>query len=225
MAMIKKTTRWIGFVMGGLILAVTFSMIFGPFSENWLNKGPSNTGHVALNCQDCHVDASGSVRQQIQGKVHFWIGLRSDDVNFGHMNVENQTCISCHERSNDKHPVSRFAEEQFLDARKAFSAHTCAGCHAEHAGVRVTMPASGCKHCHGSLKVKNDPIDVSHETLVSEGQWVSCLGCHDFHGNFLRKTPTKLEEVLSLDDIERYLNGGPSIYGNVRRFTAKEKGT
>jgi len=221
--LMKKTTRWIGFVTGALMCGVTTLLIFGPLGDSWLNTGPANTGHEGLKCNDCHVVASGSIRQQIQGKIHFLVGLRSDDVSFGHLDVKNQTCATCHERAVDAHPVSRFAEEQFFNARKAFSAHTCVGCHEEHEGVRTTMPADGCKQCHVGLKVKNDPIDVTHESLVKKEDWTSCLGCHDFHGNFIRESQTKYKDAFPIHDIERYLKGGSSIYGNLRRYTVKEK--
>ena len=213
--------RRIGFVVGGVLAVMALVLLVLPSADAWRSKGPANTGHSSLACEACHVSAPGTMRQQIQGKVHYWLNLRETDTAFGHHPVDNRDCIACHARAADDHPVDRFAEERFAPARRALAAHTCAGCHTEHTGRRVTMPATGCQHCHDKLALKNDPIDVPHAKLVADKNWQSCMGCHDFHGNVVRETPKRLKDARPPEAVEAYLAGGPSIYGTQRRFKAR----
>lgn len=215
--------RRIGFRLGLLIAVLALAVYFLPGMERWHSKGPANTGHEALGCVDCHLPALGTMRQQLQAKVQFWLGNRQSDVAVGHKPVGNKDCLACHARAADAHPVDRFAEPRFAAARQALGAATCAGCHLEHTGRRVTMAAAGCIHCHDDLVLKNDPVDTSHADLVKTGRWETCLGCHDFHGNFKRQEQTKLKDAYSPAVIETYLAGGASPYGNDRRFQARKQ--
>jgi len=216
-----NSVRRIGFLIGALLALAALVLLVLPSANAWLSKGPANSGHADTACDACHVSAPGTFRQQVQGKLHFWVGLRETNTAFGHKPVDNRDCVSCHARESDDHPVDRFAEERFVPARRAFAAHTCAGCHTEHTGRRVTMPATGCQHCHDRLTLKKDPLDVPHSKLVADKNWTSCLGCHDFHGNVVREVPTRLKDALTPDVVEAYLAGGPPIYGTERRFKAK----
>lgn len=213
--------RRVGFLIGGVPAVIALLLFMLPGSDAWRSKGPANTGHSSVACEACHVSAPGSLRQQIQAKVHFRVGLRESDVAFGHKAVDNSDCLACHARAGDDHPVDRFAEERFAPARRALAAHTCSGCHTEHTGRRVTMPATGCQHCHDNLALKKDPLDVPHAKLVADKNWQSCLGCHDFHGNVVRETPKRLKDAISPQAVEAYLAGGAPIYGNQRRFEAR----
>lgn len=213
--------RRVGLALGGVLAVLALIMFAMPGNEWWRSKGPANTGHESVACDGCHMSAPGTLRQQVQAKVHFWVGLRETGTAFGHKPVDNRDCLACHARASDNHPVDRFTEERFAPARRALAAHSCSGCHTEHAGRRVTMPTTGCQHCHDELALKNDPLDVPHSRLVADKNWQSCLGCHDFHGNFVRQTQKRLTDAYSTEAVEDYLAGGPSIYGSQRRYQAR----
>lgn len=71
--------------------------------------------------------------------------------------------------------------------------------------------------------MKTDPLDVPHRELVAKGQWNTCLGCHDYHGNHKRLTQTKLQDAYAIKAIQDYLAGGPSPYGNDLKFPTQWK--
>ena len=178
---------------------------------------------MLLDCTGCHRPAPGSVRQQIQAGTRFLLGLRETPVDFGFRAVENGDCQACHERPFDRHPVYRFNEPRFADARKEIAPQRCASCHREHSGRRVTVEPDYCRHCHGELEMKNDPLDVSHATLVRESRWLSCLGCHDFHGNHVMKSSTRFADAFSALSVERYFEGDVSPYARQLRKPARQK--
>ena len=184
-------------------------------------KSMANVGHDSLACVDCHLPAKGTSRQQLQAKVAHWLGWRSNDATFGYEPVTNGQCMGCHERAEDAHPVHRFLEPRFVEARATLGASECSSCHTEHTGRRVTAPPAMCSTCHGDIELKQDPIDISHRMLAAGGQWSTCLGCHDYHGNHLRDPQKRLDDAISIGAIERYFDGEPSPYGNERRFKAK----
>ncbi len=183
-------------------------------------KGPMNTGHEALVCADCHQSAPGTMRQQIQANLAYAIGTRSRAVNFGFAPVTSRDCTSCHDRPKDRHPVSRFLEPRFADARRETQAHLCTGCHAEHSGRRVTSGSDFCSHCHEDLREAEDAL---HKDLVAQDDWKSCLRCHDFHGNHTNKLPETLEEAFSETVVQQYLVGGDSPYGEPSRVAVKRR--
>jgi hypothetical protein len=182
-----------------------------------------NAGHGELECASCHQPAPGSVRQQIQASTRYLLGLRETPVDFGFRKVENGDCNACHERPFDRHPVFRFNEPRFSDARKAIAPQECASCHREHSGRRVTVQPGYCRHCHGGLEMKNDPLDVPHATLVRESLWLSCLGCHDFHGNHVMTTPTRLADAISSLRVGRYFEGDASPYSKQLKKPARQE--
>jgi uncharacterized protein YjeT (DUF2065 family) len=215
--------RRAAYAFGLVVVLAGLALVVVPQSSRFAAKGPSNTGHDKLACTDCHKEAPGTFRQQLQAKVSFHLGLRDIDPTFGHDKVSNETCVNCHARDQDAHPVHRFLEPRFKEAREQLGAESCANCHREHKGVRVTMAATSCATCHQDLAMKNDPLDVSHRDLIAKGQWTTCLGCHDYHGNHKRLTQTKLEDAYASKAILDYLAGGPSPYGLDLKFPTQWK--
>lgn len=214
--------RW-GQIAGLGLGLICLAMFFLPGMKKLSVRGPMNIGHEDLACADCHVDAPGTARQQIQANVRYWLGARSKPAVFGYERVNNETCISCHERSNDRHPVFRFNEPRFKEARANIKPQECGSCHQEHQGIRVSTSQDFCLNCHGELSMKNDPISVPHETLVKQGAWDTCLGCHDFHGNHQMETPLNLEAAYGTDVIDAYFKGtAPSPYSDAKYFQAKQ---
>jgi hypothetical protein len=213
--------RWIrraAYAFGILVVLAGLALVIIPQSSRFAAKGPANTGHDKLACTDCHKEAPGTLRQQLQAKVQFFFGLRETNPSFGHERVSNDVCTDCHARDQDTHPTHRFLEPRFEEARELLGADSCVGCHREHKGVRVTMEHTSCETCHQDLALKNDPLDVSHRDLIAKGQWATCLGCHDYHGNHKRLTQTKLEDAYSTKAIQDYLAGGASPYGQELKF-------
>ncbi|MGR9046587.1 MAG: cytochrome c3 family protein [Gammaproteobacteria bacterium] len=182
-----------------------------------------NTGHEKVKCSSCHKKAIGTARQQIQATMRFILAQRDRPADFGYKAVDNELCLYCHDRPNDRHPVYRFLEPRFLKARESLSPERCVSCHAEHNGRRVTLTEIGyCSHCHKKTKLRNDPLDVPHDKLIVLKLWDSCLGCHDFHGNHIRQTPKTVDQIISNEEIYVYFEGGSSPYGNERHYKAKQ---
>lgn len=221
----KRKRQVIGGGIGVLISIIGFTVLSLPSNEDMLSLGPMNTGHEKLVCMDCHVKAPGNAFQQIQANVMHMIGLRNNEVEFGHLDVDTKKCQSCHDRPNDRHPVYRFTEPRFNDARKNIAITECETCHLEHKGMRVTLNMNEltyCKNCHEDLVMKNDPLDISHEDLIKAGLWSSCLQCHDFHGNHFMETAEELKDTISYTAIKAYLEGAESPYGKEKKYKAKE---
>jgi len=215
--------RRVGIGVGVCLANAALCALFAPGQEYLTAPGKMNAGHGQLDCTGCHRPAPGSVRQQIQAGTRFLLGLRETPVDFGFRAVENGDCQACHERPFDRHPVYRFNEPRFADARKEIAPQRCASCHREHSGRRITVEPDYCRHCHGELEMKNDPLDVSHATLVRESRWLSCLGCHDFHGNHVMKSSTRFADAFSALSVERYFAGDVSPYARQLRKPARQK--
>ena len=216
--------RRVGSVLGSVIAGLALTGLVWPGNEHWSAAGPMNIGHEQLTCDSCHRPAPGTIRQQLQANARFAIGLRAEPVDFGERRVENTDCLSCHERPFDRHPVSRFAEPRFEKARAMATVQRCDGCHREHSGKRVTSAVTVCENCHSDVKLRVDPVDVSHETLARTRRFSTCLGCHDFHGNHVMKPAEHMSSVIALDRIEAYLNGGRSPYpAALRKHARKER--
>ncbi len=213
----KLLTQWrvTGIVIGSVAGLFLVGLLVYPDRSALVAKGPMNTGHEELACQDCHLAVEGTVAQQFSANVHYWLGLRESTIGFGSRDVDNAACLDCHDRPDDRHPVSRFLEPRFADQRKALAPHACASCHSEHRGVRITQDTIGyCSHCHQDTSLEQDPITPTHEALVRLAGWNTCLRCHDFHGNHVWSTPVTLEEALPESRIWDYFSGGPSPYGD-----------
>jgi hypothetical protein len=179
-----------------------------------------NSGHEQLACNDCHRPAPGTVRQQLQANARYLLGSRGHAADFGERAVSNVDCLSCHERPFDRHPVYRFKEPRFSEARRAIAPHECASCHREHSGVRVSIANGYCMHCHDKLMLRDDPLDVSHRELIERENWNSCLGCHDYHGNHELDPAHALSESTSEIELKRYFSGGASPYPDALRRPA-----
>lgn len=215
--------RRVGSVIGSLLAGLTLLGLCWPGNEHWSAAGPMNTGHAALPCASCHRPSPGTVRQQLQANARFALGIRRAPVDFGERGVESSDCLACHERPFDRHPVSRFIEPRFSRARAAVDVQRCDGCHREHSGARVTSEVNVCRHCHGDLKLRLDPLDTSHEDLVREERFSTCLGCHDFHGNHVMSPAKRMSEAVPLPQIGAYLRGGASPYPSHLRKPAKQE--
>ena len=214
--------RIISFISAFIVSAITMVALALPENESLLSPGPMNPGHEKLNCEECHLEAEGSSRQQIQANLQYLLGNRDNTVAVGHAAVSNDDCLACHRRPKDNHPVFRFNEPRFSKARKALAPQNCNSCHREHRGQRVSMEISSCKTCHKKLELKKEPLKISHKQLIKEKRWKTCLGCHDFHGNHKMKTETDLEEMLTSDQIEAYFNDSKSPYSDERKYKAKK---
>ena len=93
----------------GLILGLSSIVILSiSWGEYYLMPGPSNVGHENVQCKYCHFSAQGTFRQQIQANVYYLLGKRPAPADFGRKSVSNESCLSCHNRPNERHPVYRF---------------------------------------------------------------------------------------------------------------------
>lgn len=186
--------------------------------------GPNNTGHEDIECLHCHIAATGTLRQQLQANALYALGKRVLTADFGFQAVTNEQCVSCHKRPDDRHPVYRFFEPRFKEARNSLQPQHCISCHREHSGVRVTQQNIGyCKACHEKLVLKEDPLSISHQQLIQEEKWSSCLGCHDFHGNHKMETRTNVADVINPAIIRQYFQGGESPYSDKKYHKAKKE--
>ena len=213
----------IGFGAGSLVALACLVILFWPGQERWHQSGPMNTGHEMLNCTACHKPAPGAIRQQLQVNVRAALGLRKSAVDFGLQAVGNDTCLTCHNRANDRHPVFRFLEPRFAEARVQLQPQFCGACHQEHTCQRVTVEPTFCVQCHQETKLNNDPISISHRQLIAAQKWDSCLGCHDFHGNHVMQTETDVAKGFTRQQILDYFAGGPSPYPTERYYPAQRE--
>ena len=186
-------------------------------------KGTYNTGHENLKCEDCHFEAEGNLRQQVQHNVKTFLKVHEHKtyIDVGHKRVDNTACQSCHQRPNDRHPVSRFKEIRFAEQRKELGIHECRACHSEHSGTRMSiLPSNYCKSCHENTEVKDDPLDIKHHDLFRDGKWNTCLQCHDFHGNHIYEVPQKMKDTIPLLEVQNYLKGEKVIYSTRKHHRA-----
>ena len=218
----KGLSRAQWFIAAVLIGLVFMGMWNVPPGLGFSSMGSMNTGHSSLSCESCHRPAEGTLRQQLGHNAKTALGVHDHDwAAVGYAEVDNQACQSCHERPNDRHPVSRFKELRFAAQREVLGVHQCVNCHGEHAGKRVAkVEMDFCQHCHASMEVKDDPLDVPHSDLVSNENWASCLTCHDFHGNHMHSVPTRMADRLRESEILDYFDGEIDPYGQEKRYRA-----
>jgi len=169
-------------------------------------------GHEELKCFSCHKDEQGSLRQQLQANIQYLLNNRKDYVSVGLRSVGNSECLKCHDRPNDRHPVYRFREPKYRKVREKIKADSCIACHREHKSKRMSVKSTFCMHCHDELKLEKDPVDISHQQLVQQKKWKTCLACHDFHGNHNMKTERKMENSISLPALNSYFDRGKHPY-------------
>lgn len=203
----------------GVLLAISLLSSLG---EEVRKPGPIMVGHQEIACSDCHRPARGSLRQQLQSQVSLLLG-NSDQADFGASEVGNKDCVACHGNDKDRHATHRFLEPRFSKQRASIRPHRCVSCHSVHGGKRVSMKLEFCQHCHADLSLPNDKAEPSHETLVADENWVSCLGCHDYHGNHKMQVQGKLEYAIQEETLRRYFAGGMSPYPDERFVKAKKK--
>lgn len=209
----KRTRQNIAFFLGLMVGAGCVILFFLPENKALLIPGEMNTGHQDIACDNCHIPATGTLRQQIQANVRYVLGIRPKAADYGRSSVANEQCLGCHRRPDDLHPVFLFFEPRFKDARAELQPQECVSCHREHSGVRVTVSDSGfCRTCHEKLVLQDDPISTSHEQLIKQEQWQTCLGCHDFHGNHKMTTLKQLDKALAPQQIRHYFKGADSPY-------------
>src|SRR5262249_46229354 len=80
----ERPLKLAAYAIGAALATVALIAVMVPQGARFHAKGPANTGHAALECTDCHQEAPGSTRQQLQAKVQFWLGARANDAAFGH---------------------------------------------------------------------------------------------------------------------------------------------
>jgi len=211
-----------GYIIGAVLSVVILGILSLADLHHLRAPGEFNTGHEKLECKECHESADGSVRQQIQANMSYLFGQRTTLAAFNFAFPDNKDCLACHEREDDKHPVYRFNEPRFLEARKAIQPQYCVSCHKEHTGVRVTSSPENCQYCHEEIEVKDDPLDISHADLIKLKDWDTCLTCHDFHGNHVMETPKHTKDMLDKKRITDYFKGGKDPYSNKKTAKAKE---
>jgi ferredoxin-NADP reductase/bacterioferritin-associated ferredoxin len=208
-----RTFRFKAYAAGALMALLPLLLLL-PALEDTRPHGHPNVGHETLKCASCHVDSTASLRQTLQAKVKHAVGLRQTGATMGKQTVTSATCIQCHANSDDRHAPNRFLEPRFDQARAEIAPQLCVSCHREHTAVRVTAPtATYCVSCHQDLKVKNDKVSPTHDYLVQNKRWETCLQCHDYHGNHKWSAPLKLQDAHSIDVLDKYLKGGPSPFG------------
>lgn len=217
--------RLLGISFGIVLGIFAVLVLLAPQNERLHALGPMTVGHESMNCKTCHTDSQGTIRQQVQANVRYFFRLRQSPVDFGKKEVTNDTCLTCHSRPNERHPVYRFNEPRYAQVRAELAPQNCVSCHLEHNGKRVTQPdITFCSSCHKETKLKNDPLDISHETLIAKNQWNTCMSCHDYHGNHEMKVSTSTKKTINNEIIFNYLNGtSPSPYSAKKIHEAKKE--
>lgn len=195
-----------GYKLGSFFAVLALAILFLPTSNSFIAAGPVLVGHEQLDCIQCHKSERGSLRQQLQANVQYLLGNRKQPVSVGYRPVLNKDCLSCHKRPNDRHPVYRFYEPKYREVRQNIGAHQCVACHREHQANRVSVKLDFCMHCHDELQLKNDPVDTSHEELVQNRKWETCLGCHDFHGNHKMKPSRHMADLINSKTLMGYFS-------------------
>ena len=203
----------------GAAVALPLIWTLSSSDKQWVQAaGKPTPGHGELRCEACHVPAPGTFRQQVQASVRYLLGLRESPATIGMQPVDDARCLACHDRPNDRHPLSTLSESRFAQAQSVQGVQHCTGCHREHHGARVTASPTVCSNCHHDTEVKDDPIVPSHATLFADGEWDTCLQCHDFHGNHDLKRgehefPVSMDEAFDLEAVRSYLRDGARVYG------------
>lgn len=198
----------------GIAVAFAPLLLLAPALAKFVPNDAHNPGHVDLECTECHREAPGSTRQQLQAKVKHLLGLRAGDIDFGMRSVNNAACIGCHDNPDDRHPAHRFLEPRFEAARREIAPQQCVSCHREHTGTRVSQTDAGfCATCHSDMALEDDPTRPTHAVLIRDKRWDTCLTCHDFHGNHAHDPPQDLKDAIAPGTIAAYLRAAESPYG------------
>ena len=145
-----------------------------------------NTGHEELNCRDCHIPITGTVAQEFSSNVYYWLGLRESTIGFGSEDVASDSCLECHVRPDDRHPISRFLEQRFAEVRKEFKVYQCITCHTEHQGKRVTLlPPCFCGRQRRAFGEVRFPFIFSSVPIFRLATQIGSPGCrtHTLRGS------------------------------------------
>jgi len=208
----------------GLGLGAVYLLLFISVPEGQvLAKGPTNPGHSQLGCTDCHDPAPGTLRQQLQALVAFGLGRRHTAPSIGRLPVDNNVCLDCHHRSTERHPSFRFRQPRFAEARAELGAHECISCHREHTGEHLSVSNEFCASCHSDMSLQQPVIQPTHEELARNGEWDTCLRCHDFHGNHVREAPRRMSRALDLRSVMEHFATGRPIYGKKKDPALSER--
>lgn len=209
-----RTFRFKAYVAGAVLAFAPLALLL-PAAQEVRPHGHPNVGHEKLQCVACHAESPASTRQTLQAKAKHAIGWRQTGAVLGMQPVTNATCLQCHANPDDRHAPNRFLEPRFEAARAETGAQACVSCHREHSAARLTVANPGyCASCHQDLKVKNDRASPTHDQLLANRQWNTCLQCHDYHGNHRFQAPLRLQDGATLDALSRYFRDGPSPYGS-----------
>lgn len=200
--------------LAGAVLTVLPLLVLLPDLQQSRPHGHPNVGHEKVKCIACHAESPASTRQALQAKARHLVGLRETGAVLGMQPVTSATCVQCHANPDDRHAPHRFLEPRFEQARAETGAQQCVSCHREHTGVRVTAASTGyCVSCHSQMKVEGDRTTPTHDYLVRNKRWETCLQCHDYHGNHKWRAPLRLVDAATVDVLDRYMKTGPSPFG------------
>ena len=208
--------------ISALVLSTTIMIILMHPANSSLNQlGQMNPGHDNLRCIACHLQEIGTLRQRLRANVMNLIDSRKPSFAIMNKPVTNKECMQCHQRDDDRHPTYRFNEPKYSRIRTIIAPQLCNSCHQEHRGQKVSSQQDICQHCHDELRIRKDPLEISHQTLIKQEQWNSCLGCHDFHGNHIRETPIKSADAISKHTIKKYFSDAGSPYSDKKHYKTK----
>ncbi len=220
---LRHSTRVVSIAIAAFIATILVMTLLFQKNRSFLSRGELTIGHEELNCSDCHKPAKGTERQQLQANFRKLLNLRDKEVDFGLQNVTSSICLDCHERPDDRHPVHRFLEPKFAESRKEIHPENCESCHLEHQNKRVTINnLTYCQTCHEDTKLESDPLDVSHEELVKQNKWETCLQCHDYHGNHIMEVATVMKDTIPLMEVINYMDNGEDPYSELKQYLVNE---
>jgi ferredoxin-NADP reductase/CRP-like cAMP-binding protein len=218
--------RRLAYAAAALVLLALFPFLTWSSSDQHLGIGPATMGHESLACADCHETAPGSTRQQLQANVRYLLGQRAQPADFVHRPVTTATCETCHSMQAAVHAPFMFLEPRYQPVRETLGPHECVNCHVEHDATRVSLGDTlFCKSCHETVVMKNDPLDVAHAELAKTGQWNTCMGCHDYHGNHKFESQTRMADRFPNGKVEDYFKTGSSPYGERKTLATTPKRT
>ena len=69
----KKQAKF-GYYLGAIAAVFSLLVYATPGREAWHNAGPATPGHESFACAECHVEAPGTVRQQLQANARAALG-------------------------------------------------------------------------------------------------------------------------------------------------------
>ncbi len=217
-------TAYKGYIIGVIVSVVLLGVLSLSIFHSLRMPGALHNGHETLGCDECHEQAEGSFRQQIQANLRYLFGQRSTPASFNFIVPDNKDCLACHERDDDQHPVYRFNEPRFSEERKVIQVQLCVACHQQHQGEMFTANVQNCRYCHKDMRLNDDTLTTSHQTLIEQERWDSCLACHDFHGNHQMQIPTTDAAMLDKKRLGDYLAGtiNSDPYAEKKIVSAKE---